>query len=182
MSHDELDQAADLDRGSPAELAEQYRQLRGLLPGLVVVGGCCGTDHERIAAITEHAVRGGVSVAAPTSAGGRRDAPPGRCATCSEVTETTRRLAGVEPIGREDELADIVARVTAGRRLVTIVGPGGIGKTTLARAASARLDSDARDGTARRAEPGGYAATLSRGRSPPTSGSRRSRSCSAHPS
>ena len=53
MSHAELDQAADLDRGDPAELAEQYRRLRGLLPGLVVVGGCCGTDHEHITAIAD---------------------------------------------------------------------------------------------------------------------------------
>ena len=53
MSHAELDQAADLDRGDPAELAEQYRRLRGLLPGLVVVGGCCGTDHEHVTAIAD---------------------------------------------------------------------------------------------------------------------------------
>ena len=86
-----------------------------------------------------------MSVAATTSAGDRR---------CSAGTplrwlrrdERHPWLAGVEPIGREDELADIVARVGAGRRLVTIVGPGGIGKTTLARAACAALDSGTPEG------------------------------------
>ena len=87
-----------------------------------------------------------MSVAAPTSAGDRHGAPPGRRAACSDATSSTRRLAGVEPIGREDELADIVARVGAGRRLVTIVGPGGIGKTTLARAACAALDGGTPEG------------------------------------
>jgi predicted ATPase len=43
-------------------------------------------------------------------------------------------------VGRDDLLAEIVARVEDhGRRLVNLVGPGGIGKTTLARAAHARL-------------------------------------------
>jgi homocysteine S-methyltransferase len=59
MSHAELDQAAELDRGSPAELAEQYRRLRGLLPGLAVVGGCCGTDHEHVTAIADALSAGG---------------------------------------------------------------------------------------------------------------------------
>ena len=50
-SHAELDEASDLDDGDPAELATDYRELRALLPGLAVVGGCCGTDHRHIGAI-----------------------------------------------------------------------------------------------------------------------------------
>ena len=50
-SHAELDRATALDRGDPQELAEDYRRLRAALPNLAVVGGCCGTDHEHIAAI-----------------------------------------------------------------------------------------------------------------------------------
>ena len=54
-------------------------------------------------------------------------------------------LVGVGPIGREFELADIAGRIGDGRRLVTIVGPGGIGKTTVARAAHvASVGVDAR--------------------------------------
>ncbi|HEV3007733.1 MAG TPA: homocysteine S-methyltransferase family protein [Burkholderiales bacterium] len=53
-SHAELNESAELDIGSPAELGGQYADLRQhLLPRLNVMGGCCGTDHrhvERIAA------------------------------------------------------------------------------------------------------------------------------------
>jgi homocysteine S-methyltransferase len=51
MSHAELDNATELDRGDPADLAARYRELRALLGELAVVGGCCGTDHEHVAAI-----------------------------------------------------------------------------------------------------------------------------------
>ncbi len=51
MSHEELDAAEELDRGDVGELAADYRALAELLPGLRVVGGCCGTDHEHIGAI-----------------------------------------------------------------------------------------------------------------------------------
>ena len=53
MSHAELDVAEELDEGDPAELASQYRRLQEELPGLRVVGGCCGTDHVHVAAIAE---------------------------------------------------------------------------------------------------------------------------------
>jgi hypothetical protein len=37
--------------------------------------------------------------------------------------------AAVELIGRDHELAEVAERVLGGRRLVTVIGPGGIGKT-----------------------------------------------------
>ena len=52
LSHAELDEAEELDRGEPAELAHEYVALRQVLPQLRVVGGCCGTDHEHIEKIT----------------------------------------------------------------------------------------------------------------------------------
>ena len=52
MSHAELDAAPELDRGDLPELAADYRRLRETLPDLAVVGGCCGTDHEHLDAIT----------------------------------------------------------------------------------------------------------------------------------
>jgi homocysteine S-methyltransferase len=50
-SHAELDAATELDDGDPEELAAQYAELRRLLPGLAVLGGCCGTDHRHVGAI-----------------------------------------------------------------------------------------------------------------------------------
>ncbi len=50
-SHAELDEAAELDEGDPAELARDHGTLRALLPNLHLVGGCCGTDHRHVAAI-----------------------------------------------------------------------------------------------------------------------------------
>jgi S-methylmethionine-dependent homocysteine/selenocysteine methylase len=50
-SHAELDVMAELDPGDPAELGEDYRRLRALLPHLAVLGGCCGTDQRHIEAI-----------------------------------------------------------------------------------------------------------------------------------
>jgi homocysteine S-methyltransferase len=52
-SHQELDEAAELDSGDPAELAGEYLDLRKALPEVRVVGGCCGTDTRHIAGICE---------------------------------------------------------------------------------------------------------------------------------
>jgi S-methylmethionine-dependent homocysteine/selenocysteine methylase len=52
MSHAELDNADELDDGNPQELGEQYHALMHLLPNLVVLGGCCGTDHRHVEAIS----------------------------------------------------------------------------------------------------------------------------------
>jgi S-methylmethionine-dependent homocysteine/selenocysteine methylase len=50
-SHAELDEATELDAGNPVELGRQYRELKGILPQLNVMGGCCGTDHRHVEAI-----------------------------------------------------------------------------------------------------------------------------------
>ncbi|MEX0345713.1 MAG: homocysteine S-methyltransferase family protein [Rhizobiaceae bacterium] len=52
MSHAELDEAEELDDGDPMELGAQYRQLKTMLPNLNVFGGCCGTDHRHVDAIS----------------------------------------------------------------------------------------------------------------------------------
>jgi len=51
-SHAELDEAEELDEGDPDELAAGYRELRSQLRNLEVVGGCCGTDHRHVDAIS----------------------------------------------------------------------------------------------------------------------------------
>ncbi len=53
LSHAELDEAEELDAGDPADLAERYAELRAALPRLRVLGGCCGTDHSHIDAISQ---------------------------------------------------------------------------------------------------------------------------------
>lgn len=52
-SHAELDASTELDLGDPADLAQRYRGLRGVLPGLNVPGGCCGTDWRHLRAIRD---------------------------------------------------------------------------------------------------------------------------------
>ncbi len=53
LSHAELDKAEELDSGDPTDLAEHYVALRPDLPGLEVVGGCCGTDIRHVTAICD---------------------------------------------------------------------------------------------------------------------------------
>lgn len=52
-SHAELDESVQLDSGNPAELGRQYAALRMLVPGLNVLGGCCGTDHRHVEQIAQ---------------------------------------------------------------------------------------------------------------------------------
>ena len=53
LSHAELDEAETLDSGDPVDLAARYRgPARRSCPTLRVLGGCCGTDHRHIDAIS----------------------------------------------------------------------------------------------------------------------------------
>lgn len=51
-SHRELDESTTLDAGDPSDLGLRYRKLRGSFPAMRVLGGCCGTDHRHVAAIS----------------------------------------------------------------------------------------------------------------------------------
>ncbi len=51
LSHAELDEAEELDEGDPVALARDNAALRDLLPGIRLLGGCCGTDHRHVAKI-----------------------------------------------------------------------------------------------------------------------------------
>ncbi|MFN3938198.1 MAG: homocysteine S-methyltransferase family protein [Gemmobacter sp.] len=50
-SHAELEASETLDAGDPEELGRDYAALLSLLPGLRVIGGCCGTDLRHVAAV-----------------------------------------------------------------------------------------------------------------------------------
>jgi homocysteine S-methyltransferase len=51
-SHAELNESPDLDAGNPVELGSQYRDLLHRHPQFNVLGGCCGTDHRHVEAIS----------------------------------------------------------------------------------------------------------------------------------
>ena len=51
LSHAELDAAEELDEGDPAQLGSDHAALRAHLPGVTVLGGCCGTDARHVAAV-----------------------------------------------------------------------------------------------------------------------------------
>lgn len=55
-SHAELDASTELDEGNPQELGQEYRELKQRLPNLVVLGGCCGTDHRHVEQMARHCV------------------------------------------------------------------------------------------------------------------------------
>jgi len=55
-SHEELDNAEELDDGNPAELGRQFADLMRDNPQLTVLGGCCGTDHRHIEQIGKAAL------------------------------------------------------------------------------------------------------------------------------
>jgi S-methylmethionine-dependent homocysteine/selenocysteine methylase len=56
LSHAELDEATELDTGDPEELAGLYAGLRQHQPQLTVLGGCCGTNHRHVDAISRACV------------------------------------------------------------------------------------------------------------------------------
>ena len=51
MSHAELDEAEELDEGDPSELQASLVAMVSRLPGLRIIGGCCGTDARHVAAL-----------------------------------------------------------------------------------------------------------------------------------
>jgi S-methylmethionine-dependent homocysteine/selenocysteine methylase len=54
LSHAELDRATELDGGNPVEFGQDYAAFRTLLPGLRIIGGCCGSDHRHVSAACGH--------------------------------------------------------------------------------------------------------------------------------
>ncbi len=53
MSHEELDEAEELDEGNPTELGSDISRLLTAAPGLNIFGGCCGTDERHVDAIAQ---------------------------------------------------------------------------------------------------------------------------------
>jgi len=55
-SHEELDNSDVLDDGNPAELGQQYREIKARMPWLNVFGGCCGSDLRHVTEIAKAVV------------------------------------------------------------------------------------------------------------------------------
>lgn len=53
LSHQELNDASELDAGNPVELGSDYATLVTRLPRINILGGCCGTDHRHIEEIAK---------------------------------------------------------------------------------------------------------------------------------
>jgi homocysteine S-methyltransferase len=51
QTHEELDEAETLDEGDLDLLVGTHRDLAARLPGLEIVGGCCGTDARHVASL-----------------------------------------------------------------------------------------------------------------------------------
>jgi homocysteine S-methyltransferase len=53
QSHAELDACETLDDGNPAELGDQYLQIKAKMPWLNIFGGCCGSDLRHVTQIAD---------------------------------------------------------------------------------------------------------------------------------
>ena len=53
LSHQELNDASELDSGNPVELGSNYAELVTRLPRINILGGCCGTDHRHVEEIAK---------------------------------------------------------------------------------------------------------------------------------
>ncbi|WP_299053813.1 adenylate/guanylate cyclase domain-containing protein [uncultured Nocardioides sp.] len=74
-----------------------------------------------------------------TPAGLDDDHPPLRALGGAGSLPTALREGLREVVGRDGEVAELAALVRGGARLVTLTGPGGVGKTTLANAVAASV-------------------------------------------
>ena len=54
LSHAELDTSTTLDDGDPVEFGHYYAAFGRFLPGLRLVGGCCGSDHRHVSQACRH--------------------------------------------------------------------------------------------------------------------------------
>ena len=71
---------------------------------------------------------------------------PGDFPPLRSLDATNLPVAATELLGRERELAEVVALMSNGARVVTVTGPGGTGKTRLALQACAELVGRVKDG------------------------------------
>lgn len=132
--------------GRDDEAIELYRPplLEGLEPGLPEpLLDWLERERQRLDALwlslAQRRVDRLPAAAAAALAGRLERSRPGTTRAAHTLTTAAGHTDPEAFIGRSAERRDIVARLDAGRRAVAVLGPGGIGKTALLRAAVAEL-------------------------------------------
>ena len=101
-----------------------------LLPALHTLGGEMDDAQARIKEITESRLTVGVNSLDDGNSG--RSKPPNRRLILPDIGEKEMEVVGFES-DKENIIGRLLDEHTSRRSVVSIVGPGGIGKTTLAK-------------------------------------------------
>jgi predicted ATPase/DNA-binding SARP family transcriptional activator len=126
--------------GRQAEALDRYQQVRAGLADRLGVDPSPQLEQAYLAILRQEIPQAAVPRAVPHAAfpaaepGEARPAGPGLGAGSG-----VHRPPPTSFVGRDDDLAGLLSRLAA-ERLVTLTGPGGVGKTRLATEAAARLD------------------------------------------
>ncbi len=135
--------------GRQAEALAAYQQIRARLADQLGVDPSSQLEQAYLAVLRQEIPQAAVpSAAVPQAAvpqaavplpGEARTARPGAGAGTGAGTGAGVRRPPTSFVGRDDDLAGLLKRLAA-ERLVTLTGPGGVGKTRLAAEAAARLN------------------------------------------
>jgi predicted ATPase/transcriptional regulator with XRE-family HTH domain len=127
---------AERCRISPATIAaiEQGRRTAPRLSTVLLIAEALDLPHADRAALAEAAHGGGPAPerGQDTDQPGRAGAPGRRGDRNRQATIAGLPIAWTSFIGREQEQEAILAALAAGHRVVSLLGPGGVGKTRLA--------------------------------------------------
>src|SRR5438045_1909001 len=123
--------------GRQAEALASYHEGRELLADQLGVDPSAQLEQVYLSIL-----RGGEETAAPVRAPAAFPADPGRAAARAREPLPAIRSPLTSFVGRDEDIARLLKNLRAAR-LVTLTGPGGVGKTRLAAEAPGRLDAAA---------------------------------------
>src|SRR5438045_4739760 len=123
--------------GRQAEALASYHEGRELLADQLGVDPSAQLEQVYLSIL-----RGGEETAAPVRAPAELAADPGRAAARARERLPAIRSPLTSFVGRDEDIARVLKNLRSAR-LVTLTGPGGVGKTRLAAEASGRLGAAA---------------------------------------